>query len=417
MDIPTPKKKTAKPQKYLWPVFGGGTLLILFIFLPDMLGNALPSVKHEDIWVSEVVAGDFIRQVRGVGTFVSVSDRWVTVESSGLVERVLVKPGSAVQPETVLVELSNPQLERELLQIKSDLMVAEVELEAFSAKLMEDFLQGEYELVQAKLNYESSKSVEDAMAKLAKGHVISQLEFIKAQQELRINETLLKMLQKRQPYIKKSHEAQLASKEASIKQLRFQLQNAQEQVDRLNIKAGISGVLQQLTLEEGELAGLGTKIARVAKPDLLMAELMVQEVLAKDITAGLLVEIDARNGKVEGAVTRVDPRVENGNVKVDVELTGTLPQGARPSQSVTGTITVEKVAKTFYIERPGFAVPGTKVPLFVLNESGDKAERKEILLGRASINYIEIVSGLSPGDKVIISDQEEFKKHNSIKIN
>jgi HlyD family secretion protein len=416
MDVPTPKIRIAKSRKYLWYFFCGALLVGFLFFLPNLIGGVAPSVHAKDLWIGKAEKGDFVRQVRGIGTLVSISDRWVTVEAGGLVERVLVKPGESVEPNTLLVELSNPLLAGELSKVKSDLSVAEAKAIALAAKLSEESLQQEFDLVQARLNDDMAKSVLVAMGKIVEANVISRLDYMKAVQSSKTTETLLKMLEKRTPYFERSRAAQLASEKANIDHLKYELRIAQEQVDMLNIRAGISGVLQQLTLEEGERAVAGAKVARVAKPNKLMAQIEVQEVQANDISNGMTVEIDTRNEKVQGRVIRVDPRVNDGRVQIDVAIVDDLPQGARPDQSVTGTILIERISNALFIDRPSSVSAGAKVPLFVLSTVGNEARQREVQFGKVSINHIEVLSGLVAGDKVIISDVNDIKQYPAIKI-
>ncbi|WP_168204327.1 efflux RND transporter periplasmic adaptor subunit [Aliikangiella coralliicola] len=376
----------------------------------------MPTIDSSTMWVSEVTAGDFKRKVRGVGKLVSMIDRRVTSEASGVVEQVLVKPGVIVESETVLVELSNPLLVRNLLRSQSDLKVAEAKLVSLQAKLTDERLQYDFSIRQAQLEYESAQEIENAQRKLVDRNVVGKLDFLKVLQATRVTKSRLKMLKERLPYLNKSHTAQLDSEKAFVEQLKYKVESSQRLVDQLKIRAGLSGVLQDLTVEEGERLEIGSNIARVAKAWPLLAELDVQEVQAKDLTVGLKVEIDTRNGKTMGEIVRVDPRVKAGNVQVDVQI-NELPKGTRPDQSITAIIEVEHIAQTLYIDRPSSVSTQHQVSLFVLDDRKETAERREVKLGRTSVKLVEVLSGVAAGEKVIVSDVSDFIEHPLIKIN
>lgn len=385
--------------------------------LPNVLGKALPSVDSSDVWISTVVAGDFVRQVRGVGTLVPVTDRWVTAQTDGVVEVVVVKPGIEVTADTVLAELRNPALERDYLQAQSDLRVAEAKLSALAAQLEKDRLQNEFDVIQAQLDADAARTILEAHEESLRRNVIPKLEFVRQLQEARTAEKLLEMYQKREPYLADAQRAQLESERALVEQLRLKLQGIEDEVAQLAVRAGLDGVLQELSVEEGERIEIGANVARVAKPAPLMAVLQIQEVQAKDVSVGLDVTIDTRNGAAQGTVTRVDPRVTDGSVEVDVAINSALPDGARPDQSITGTVLVAKVGNTLSIDRPNTVSAQSSVDMFVLARGSSRAERRQLRFGRTSTSRIEILSGVAPGDRVIVSDSSELERYAAIRVN
>jgi HlyD family secretion protein len=416
MDIPVTKGKTGFFSK-LNPFWVLLVLAVLMVFaLPLFLEDAMPSIDESEIWIGEVKRGQMAREVRGVGVLAPSNIRWIVSASAGRVERILVKPGARVEQGTILAHVSNPQLNRQLQQAQWDWDAAKAKLLAVTAELEEQKLEQQMLIAEAELNLESAKMLEQAQLPLAQKNIISDIDFENTKLQTRQNEVMLTFRRKSQQRRLEVIEARLQAEKAQVEKFHNLVSNIEAQVAELTITAGIDGVLQAISVEVGQQVDLGSTIAHVADPASLVAELQIPQVQAKDIALDLPVSIDTRNGLIEGRVSRIDPRVSQGNVQVDIELLSTLPQGARPDLSITGIITIESIQDTFYVERPSGISPKTESKLFVLDPGNQIANQTTVNLGRASVSQIEILSGLSAGDFVLISDTSAFGEHPTIRI-
>lgn len=416
MDIPVKKRNVLIAKPYLKWVGLVLCLSVLVALSTQFLQTAAPSVKQKDVWISNVKKGNFTREVRGVGVLVPSEIRWIAANSAGRVERVLVKPGARVTKDTVIAELSNPDLQSLLQQARWELDAAEANLLALSAQFQEQTLEQELLVTQAKMALASAELKEKAEKPLAKKSIISELDFANTQLATEQRQAELSIRLKTQVRRAEVLEAKLQAEQAIVRKFKNMVNLYESQLAALVIKSDISGVLQQVSVDVGQRVDVGSNIARVARPDSLMAELQIQENRVQDLQLGFPVTLDTRNGFVAGIVKRIDPRVDNGNVQVDVEITGTLPVGARPDLSVTGTIVVEQIEDTLYIERPVGAVALSDTRLFTLSEGQNQALLRDIKLGKASVSSIQVLAGLQPGDAVIVSDMTEFNQHSAINI-
>ncbi len=417
MDIPVQSGKKNNLTR-LWRfkvvvLIGLGVL----ITLPLILGRGLPDVESSELWTGTVKSGSLKREVRGVGTLVPTEFRWVAASSPGRVERILVKPGAKVDANTVIAELSNPDLYRQHQQAKWELDAADARLLALKAELEEQRLEQEWLVTQAQMELESAKMLEKAQQPLASNKIISDLDFENTKLKKRQSQALVRIRKQRQLRRDEVIHARMAAEEAQVRKYRNLVASFNDQIKELSVFAGISGVLQEVSVEVGERVQIGLNIARVARPESLIAELQIQEVQAKDIQLNLPVSIDTRNGLVAGQVIRVDPRVNQGNVQVDVELIETLPAGARPDLSVVGTILVEHIKQTVFVERPVGAHPNSEVKLFRFDRDTNIARQLPVRTGKASVNKIEVLDGLAVGDRVVISDTSSFHQHAAIIVN
>ena len=416
MDIPVKKRNVLIAKPYLKWVGLVLCLSVLVALSTQFLQTAAPSVKQKDVWISNVKKGNFTREVRGVGVLVPSEIRWIAANSAGRVERVLVKPGARVTKDTVIAELSNPDLQSLLQQARWELDAAEANLLALSAQFQEQTLEQELLVTQAKMALASAELKEKAEKPLAKKSIISELDFANTQLATEQRQAELSIRLKTQVRRAEVLEAKLQAEQAIVRKFKNMVNLYESQLAALVIKSDISGVLQQVSVDVGQRVDVGSNIARVARPDSLMAELQIQENRVQDLQLGFPVTLDTRNGFVAGIVKRIDPRVDNGNVQVDVEITGTLPVGARPDLSVTGTIVVEQIEDTLYIERPVGAVALSDTRLFTLSEGQNQALLRDIKLGKASVSSIQVLAGLQPGDAVIVSDMTEFNQLRAINI-
>jgi HlyD family secretion protein len=398
------------------PIFWVFVCGLALLTVPYFLSNALPSVDEGDIWVGQVKRGQMSREVRGVGLLAPADIRWVVSESNGRVERLLIKPGARVTKESVIAHIANPQLNRQLQQAKWDLDAARANMLAVKAQMEEQKLEQQLLVTEAKMVLESANMLQKAQFPLAQKSIISDIDFETTKLKTQQSEVLLKFRKQTQQRRLDVIDARLTAENAVMQKYQNIVHHVEAQVTELVIKAGINGVLQALSVQVGQQVEVGSTIAHVADPDSLLAELQVQQVQAKDIALDLLVAIDTRNGVVQGSVSRIDPRVFQGNVQVDVQIIGPLPQGARPDLSVTGVITIESIADTLFVERPTGSSPDSESKLYVVDTQQQIASQKWVKLGRASVNQVEVLSGLQEGDSVLISDTSAFRHYPKIRI-
>jgi HlyD family secretion protein len=377
---------------------------------------AAPNVERATVLVDTVKRGSIIRQVRGLGTLVPEDTRWLPSQTEGRVERILLRPGAQVGPNSVILELSNPQLEQEALNAKLALQSAEATLENLRVKLQSDFLTQQSQVAALDADFQQAKMQAEADEELAKEQLVS--EITRKQSHLKA-ETLKKRLaldMERLGTAKQSIDAQIRVQEAAVSQARAVSDLQASRMAALKVTPGFSGVLQQVPVEVGQRVGPGANLARVADPGRLKAELKIAETQAKDIEIGQMAEIDTRNGVMSGIVSRKDPAAANGTVTVDVSLTGELLRGAVPDLSVDGTIQLERLENILYVGRPSLGQEQSTVGLFkIVNETGD-AERVQVSLGKSSVNAIEVKQGLNAGDQVVLSDMSAWDAFPTVRL-
>jgi HlyD family secretion protein len=373
-------------------------------------------VPRASVHIDTVKEGELLRQVRGPGTLVPRNIRWIAARTDGRVEAVVVRPGAAVEADTVIIEMSNPELMEKTSEARYTLEAAEAELAEMELDLAGELLDQKAALAVAGAEYESAKLKADAETDLTDEGIIPAIQSRQSQllaEQLRIR---VDIERERLNQFSESMRAQVSAREARVASVRNAYERRLEDVESLRVRAGFSGVLQEMLVEEGQRVALGANIARVARPDDLQAELRVPETQARDVQIGQVVSVDTRNGLVEGKVVRIDPAVQAGTVLVDVELVGKLPRGARPDLSVDGTIEIERLPQVVYTGRPAYGQPNTTIGLYKLVEDG-YAVRVPVEIGRTSVSAVEIVQGLTPGDQVILSDTSAWDDHDRIRIN
>lgn len=415
MDIPRPENKRRKRMRQAAVAAGVVLTLAAVTIGLARLEPAAPSVARASVWVDTVRDGEMVRQVRGPGTLVPREIRWIAAQTEGRVERVIVRPGAAVEADTVLVEMSDPDLMRETEEARYELEAAAAELTELKLTLQAQQLDQRAALAAARAEYEGARL--EAAAWKGAGDIVPAIQYQRTEllaEQLRIR---LEVEQERLEQFAVSMQAQVAARQARLDQVRNAYERRLDQVASLQVRAGFAGVLQQVLVEEGQRVTLGANIARVARPDELQAELRIPETQARDVQLGQRVAVDTRNGIVEGIVTRIDPAVVGGTVQVDVELTGKVPRGARPDLSVDGTIEIERLERVVFTGRPAYGQPDTTVGLFKLVEDGRYAVRVPVQIGRTSVNAVEIVQGLVPGEEVILSDTSAWDDYDRIRLN
>ena len=417
MDVPRAGVAKKKKQKRIMMIAGGVLALIVITFALSRLKPAVPSIDRSTVWVDTVKRGPMVRQVRGLGTLVPEEIRWIAARTEGRVDKIVVRPGAHVDPDTVIVELTSPEVEQAARDAELQYKAAEAELTTLKATLQRELLDQESTAARVHSERQQAEMENRTNDELAKNGLVSDLVHktskIKAE-DLAIRDEIE---QKRYEFAKNNIEPQIASKQAAVDQVKANAQLKKEQMEQLKVRADFTGVLQQLPVEVGQRVTPGTNLCRVADPTKLKAEVKIAETQAKDIQINQKASIDTRNGVVEGHVTRVDPAVEQGTVKVDVALDGELPRGARPDLSVDGTIELERLDDVVYVGRPAFGQENNTVGIFKLVAGTSEAVRTPVKLGRSSVNTIEILSGLQPGDQVILSDTSAMDAHDRIRLN
>ncbi|MCB9784333.1 MAG: HlyD family efflux transporter periplasmic adaptor subunit [Candidatus Omnitrophica bacterium] len=382
----------------------------------NRLEPAAPTIEKSSVFIDTVVRGDMVRKVRGSGRLVPIDIRWVTPATNGRVERTLLEPGATVDPDTILLELSNPELELAVEEANLNFKSSESELEAKKVEFDKELLdletsaaRIEADLAEAKLRAESDKE-------LAKDGLISELQLevstVRAEELAKLRE-----IEERRVGIQKQYSDNLQRVLAAQVDQASALYNLkQHQLDALKVRAGFKGVLEQLMVEEGQQVDVTTDLAKISDPDRLKAVVRIDQNQVREVSIGLPVEIDLRNSVLKGRVSRIDPSVQEGTVNVDVTLEDPLPPGARSDQTLSGEIEIETIPDSLYVGRPVYGQPGATVSLFKLNSEGVEATRVSVELGRGSAKTIEVVNGLAEGDRIILSDMNEWDKVDRVRL-
>lgn len=380
------------------------------------LRRPLPSVERSTLVTAQVKRGSLPRVVRGSGVLVPEDMQWIPAQSDARVERILKRPGAVVQPDTIILELDDPQLQREALDAEYQLKAAQADYENLKVQLNSELLNQKALAAAVQSDYEQAKIQHEVDEKLLEqglgSDITAKLSKVKEQQ-LAIRAQLE---QDRTKIALDSNQARLAAQQARIEQQRALYQLRLTQVDSLHVRAGISGVLQSVTVEEGQQVTPGMNLARVANPRKLEAEIKIPEAQAKDVAIGQKVLIALNNDVVGAHVSRMDPAVQNGTVAVDVLPDGPWPKGARPDLSVNGTIQIETLKNALYLHWPAQAPENTTAELFKISDDGLRAVRVSVELGPSSANSVEVLRGLNAGDKVILSDMSAWDKFGQIQL-
>ncbi len=404
MDIPRADRARSLRRRRVAIAGTAVAALAAITYASTQLKPAAPSVDGAGLWIDTVKRGPMLRQVRGPGTLVPVEVRWISAPVEGRIERIPALAGAELGPDTVLMELSNPELEQQAFQAESDLRAAQADLEDLRAQLESQVLAQQATATRVLSESREAALEAEANEALSKDGLIPEITLKRSRLRAEQLDRQAQIEQQRVEKARSSAAAQLAAQQARAQQFRDLSALRRRQVDSLRVRAAISGVLQELPVQVGQRVAPGTTLARVARPETLKAELRVPETQAKDVALGQVAAIDTRNGVVPGRVARIDPAAREGTVTVDVTLTGPLPQGARPDLSVDGTIEIERLADVVYMGRPTHGQPHSTIEIFKLVKDGREAERVTVRLGRSSVSTVEVLSGVKPGDQVILSD-------------
>jgi HlyD family secretion protein len=417
MDIARPNVAKEKRRKRIIIGIVAVLALVAVTIVLARLKPAAPTVERNLVWIDTVKRGPMVRQVRGLGTLVPEEIRWIAARTQGRVDKIILRPGAVVEPGSLILELTNPDVVSAAANAKSQLQAAEAQLTNLHVQLESQLLAAESTAANAKSTFEQTRLQAEVNDELFKDGLVSPMQVKLTKVAAEESATRNEIEQKRYAFAKDSIKPQLAVQEAEVERLESQAKLRMEELDALEVRASMSGVLSALPVEVGAQVQPGTNIARVADPTKLKAEVRIAETQAKDIAIGENAQIDTRNGIVEGHVSRIDPAVQNGTVTVDVLITSPLPKGARPDLSVDGTIELERLDDVVYVGRPAFGQEKSTVGIFKLADNGSDAVRTQVQLGRSSVNTIEIVNGLQPGDKVILSDMSQWDSNDRIRLN
>ncbi len=417
MDIPREGARKKRIVRRTLIVLTVAALVPLITWGLSRLKPAAPAVEKSTLWFDSVKRGSMIRQVRGLGTLVPEEVLWIPAVTEGRVDRIAIRPGARVTPQTVVLVLSNPDLVLSAEDLRWQIKAAEatmadlrVKLETAKLDLRASVARVESEYVQAKLKWERDAAL--------------QKEGLTPDLTVRLSKATADELAKRFDIDVKrleisaaSAQAQLDAQRVQIEKLKAAYELKRKQVSELTVRAGSDGVLQQMPVEVGQRVTPGTILAKVAQPSKLKAEIRIPETQAKDVAFGQPAEVDTHNGIIKGVVSRIDPAAVNGNVTVDIRLEGELPAGARPDLSVEGVIELERLTDVLHVQRPVAGQPNSVISLFRLSPDEKEASRVQVRIGRVSVQTVEIIDGLKAGDKVVLSDMTAWDSHDRLRLN
>jgi HlyD family secretion protein len=418
MDISRPDLKAKKRKRQALTIAVGVVVLAVVTFLVMRLKPAAPTVDRSVVWTDTVKRGPMVRQVRGLGTLVPREDaiRQIPAQTEATVVRILVLPGSTVKPDTVLLELADPQATQQALDAELALKGARADLSNVQVKVQSDLMAQKSAAATVNADYNQAQRQAKTDKSLYGLGVISGLAYNSSQGKADELTTRNKLEEQTIDINTKAVESQVAVQQARVDQAQAIYNLKRQQLDALNVRAGIAGVLTSMPLAVGQHVTLGTMLAQVVQPNQLKAQLKIPETQARDIQLGQPASIDTHNGLADGKVTRIDPAVVNGTVTVDAELVGTLPEGLRTDLSVDGTIDLERMKDVLYVGRPAFGNESSTVTLFRLDPDGKGAVRVPVKMGRASVNAIQVMEGLHEGDTVILSDMSRYDTADRIRL-
>ena len=416
MDIPRPSNARAKMIRRI--VIGTITLLLIAGVTLGLsrLRPAAPSVDRATVWSDDVKRGQMLCDVRGIGTLVPIDIQWIPAQTDAQVDRIVLRPGAVVKPDSIILELSNLTLKRDVLDAEFQLKATEADYANLKVQLSSELMNQKATEAAVRSDYEQAKiqhAVDEKLYSEGIGAIVTaQLSGVKEQQ-LAIR---LQLESERTKNTEETQQARLQAQMAHVDQQRALYELRHAELEALHVRAGINGVLQLVPVEVGQHVTPGTNLARVADPKKLKAEVKIAETQAKDVVIGQSASIDTRNGIAPGHVVRIDPSVQNGTVTVDVAFDGPLPPGARPDLSVDGTIEIENLKNVLYVGRPVHGAPQSTISLFKLTSDGSEATRVNVKLGRTSVNSVEIMQGLQVGDRVILSDMSQWDNYDRVRL-
>jgi HlyD family secretion protein len=416
VDIHRPELGDARRRKRLWIAGIVVVVVAAATFGVTRLGPAVPEVDKSGLYIDTVKRGPMLRQVRGTGTLVPVEVRWIPATTEARVEAILVRPGTAVRSDTVVLALSNAEVEQAARDAELQLASAVAELQKRRIELESSILSQRAVAADVDSQLSEARAQSAVDEELARNGLTSALTARLSKTRAEALETRSDIEKKRLDIARQAADADMTMQRSRVDQLRALNDLRQQNRAALQVRAGIDGVLQQLPVEIGQRVAAGVNLARVARPDSLKAELRVSETQARDVAVGQPVEIDTRNGFAHGRVARVDPAVQGGTIGVDVVFDGPLPRGARPDLTVDGVIEIERLANVLYTARPVQGSEGATIGIFRITPGGGEAVQTSVAIGRTSVSSVEIRSGLEEGDRVILSDMSAWSEHPRIRL-
>ncbi len=416
MDIQRPSNARAKRIRRI--TYGTAALILIVGVTLGLsrLRPAAPTVDRATIWPDEVKRGPMLREVRGLGTLVPEDIHWIPAQTECRVDRIVLRPGAIVKPDSIILELSDPQLQRDAVDAEYQLKGAEADMANLKVQVNSELMNQKAVEAAVRSDYEQSKIQHEVDDKLYNEGIASDVTAKLSKVKMEQLAIRVELESERTKIATESSQARLAAQQARVEQQKALYQLKRSQVEALHLRAGITGVLQLVPVEEGQRATPGTNLARVADPKKLKAEIKIAETQAKDVAIGQDATIDTRNGVVKGRVSRIDPSVQNGTVTVDVAFTEPLPNGARADLSVDGTVELENLKDVLYVGRPVHGQSDSTIGIFKLVDDGAEAVRVNVKLGRSSVNTIEVLQGLKVGDKVILSDMSAWDNFDRIRL-
>ena len=418
MDIVREDFAEKKRRKRLLLTATGLAAALLITLGLSRLKPAAPTVDKGAVWMDTVKRGPMNREVRGPGSLVPETEgiRQISASTDARVERLVLQPGSPVEPSSLLLEMSNPELSRDALDAEWQLKAAQAELANTKVRLQKELMDQQAAAATVESDFHQAQLQAQTNEGLFKEGLVADLTLKLSKVRADELKTRHDIETKRLAVYEDSARAQMDVQQAKVEQLRALWGLKRSLLDALHVRAGIAGVLQELPLQVGQRVTPGTTLAKVVQPDKLKAQLKIAETQAKDVVAMQPAQIDTRNGVVAGHVSRVDPSVQNGTVTVDVAIDGPLPKGARPDLSVDGTIELDRLADVVFVGRPAFGQDQNTISLFRVNKDGDEADRVKVRLGKSSVNAVQILEGLKPGDRVILSDMSAWDAYDRVRL-
>jgi len=413
MDVPRTRARPRTRRAVLVVIAAVATAVITLGV--RWLGHRAPSIARSELWIATVERGPLTLSVRGPGTLVPTEFRWASAPVAARIDRVRVQPGVAVEADTLLVELSNPDAELAALTADRDVAQAETQLAQLSAQLDGTRLAQESAVAGLGADVAMANRRQTIDTAMAQKGVIADLESLESIDRAGQLAGRLVFEQKRLAALRRGNAAQLAAQRSQVEQLRALAEFRHRQLEALHVRAGQAGVVQQIAVEAGQAVAAGAPLAKIVVPDRLQARLKIPEASTQDLTLGLAATIDTRTGVVPGEVIRIDPAAQNGSVNVDVTLTAALPKAARVDQNVDGVIALARTGDVLHLARPAIGEAHQTAALFVLTSDGE-ARRVAVKFGRAAQKDIEITGGLAAGDQVVLSDMSRWDGTDRLRI-
>lgn len=413
MDI---QRAPVKNRRRLWQAGIAAGVILLVTLVLSSLKPAAPTIEGGTPWIDSVRRGEMLREVRGPGTLVPEHIRYISTLASARVENILAQPGQKVEANTLLLELSNPDVQIQALQAEQQYTAAQAQLVSLRTSLQSQRLTQEGVVATTHTDYEAAKRAALGADTLVQHGLIAPNDAAQAKDRAQEFETRYRVEQQRLELMTSTIDSQIAVQASQVARLRAIAQFQETRVRALQVRAGDAGTLTDLSLQLGQWVTEGTILAKVVQPGKLKAVLQIPETMAKDVAIGQPAAIDTRNGIIKGHVSRYDANAVNGTVTVDVALDGALPAGARPDLSVDGTIEVDRLENVLYTGRPAYGQPNSTIGMFKLVEGGHYAMRVQVRVGRTSVNSIEIIQGLERGDRVILSDMSQYDNVDRVKL-